>query len=264
MTKQYVLLCENKNDYFEVTSWIKETGIKDKNIEFICNPKPDIHSFEGVIAVFDNHFHNNWQGVNNWAGHSHIMCVTGQNTEDKKKDFYKVFCHMLGIPAPVEIERKYLIEIPDIEYLNSLPNCKGVNISQMYLDIPGKNVRIRNRDGIYIKTEKSKISDITRQEIECTISENEYNELSEYRNEQLEIVSKVRYCLLYDGKYFEIDIFPFWEDIAYLELELTSEDEKVDIPPFIKVIKEVTMDKRYTNKSIASYLHQGNINEIVK
>ena len=30
MTKQYVLLCENENDYFEVTSWIKETGIKDK------------------------------------------------------------------------------------------------------------------------------------------------------------------------------------------------------------------------------------------
>ena len=102
-----------------------------------------------------------------------------------------------------------------------------------------------------------------REEIECTISQAEYNELSGYRNKQLEVVSKVRYCLLYDGKYYEIDVFPFWKDIAYLEIELISEDEEFTIPDFIEVIKEVTFDKRYTNKSIAGYLKQGNINEIL-
>ena len=56
------------------------------------------------------------------------------------------------------------------------------------------------------------------------------------------------------GKYIEIDVFPFWKDKAYLEIELISEDEKVEIPPFIEIIKEVTQDKRYTNKSIAGLL----------
>ena len=262
MNKQYALICENQNDYFEVTEWIKQTGIINIDIEFICNPPADINKFEGVIAVFSGSPHNEWGAINSWVGHSHLRCVCGNNMQAKKQEFYKAFCHMLGIPAPVEIERKYLIKLPDIEYLNSLPNCRGIEISQSYLDIPNANVRIRKRNGIYIKTEKSKLTELTRQETESMISEQEYNKLMEFKHPQLDTVTKARYCLLWSGKYFEIDVFPFWNDVAYLEIELMSEDEKVELPPFVQVIKEVTFDKRYTNKSLAGYLKQGNIKEL--
>ena len=262
MAKQYVILCENENDYFEITDWIKQTGYKDKNIEFICNPPPDANEYEGVICVYDKIPHNNFENINRWVGHSHIRCVWGKTQDIKKKMFYQCFCSMLGIPAPVEIERKFLIKMPDIHKLCNMKNCKGVNISQAYLDIPGKNVRIRNRNGIYIKTEKTKITDITRYETESVITETEYNKLLKYKHPLLETVTKTRYCLLWMGKYFEIDVFPFSKDYAYVEIELISEDEEFTIPDFIEVIKEVTLDKRYTNKSIAGYLKQGNINEI--
>ena len=51
--------------------------------------------------------------------------------------------------------------------------------------------------------------------------------------------------------FFEIDIYPFWRDKAVMEIELSSEDEDFEIPHEIKVIKEVTGDKRYKNASLA-------------
>ena len=61
---------------------------------------------------------------------------------------------------------------------------------------------------------------------------------------------KDRYCLMYNGTYYEIDIFPFWKKQAYIEVELLSEDDKVILPDFIKVIREVTYDSRYKNSSL--------------
>ena len=56
---------------------------------------------------------------------------------------------------------------------------------------------------------------------------------------------------MYEGTYFEIDIFPFWRDKAFLEVELKSENEGFVLPPFIKVIKDVTEDEEYTNHALA-------------
>ena len=65
-------------------------------------------------------------------------------------------------------------------------------------------------------------------------------------------VRKTRYCLTYDNQYFEIDIYPFWNDKAILEIELSEESEHIKIPKFIKVVKEVTDDDSYKNASLAS------------
>jgi len=53
------------------------------------------------------------------------------------------------------------------------------------------------------------------------------------------------------NQYLEIDIYPFWNDKAILEIESCSEDEPVNIPKEIKIIKEVTADEKYKNKSLA-------------
>ena len=41
---------------------------------------------------------------------------------------------------PVEIERKYLIEQPDTQWLQSLPNCEKVDIIQIYLKVDEKEL----------------------------------------------------------------------------------------------------------------------------
>ena len=64
-------------------------------------------------------------------------------------------------------------------------------------------------------------------------------------------IRKTRYCLSYGSQYFEIDIYPFWSDKAVVEVELSNENEKVIMPEFIKVIKEVTDDRSYSNYELA-------------
>lgn len=264
MNKTIALVCENSIEceiYQQAAQIILQNT--DIQVDMIHNPEADKSSFDTVIFVFETTFCNDCPLLNQWIGHQHIVCVYGYNAADKLNRFAKVFRHVCGIPAPLEIERKFLIKYPDLDKLKSMPNCCAVDITQVYLNIPDANVRIRKRtvDGFCtcIRTEKSKITDITRVETETIISAEEYDELMQHIHPDTEAVEKIRYCLMYNGQYFEIDVFPFWKDRAYLEIELTHEEESIDIPPFVEIIKEVTTDKRYTNKSIAGMLKNNTI-----
>lgn len=154
-----------------------------------------------------------------------------------------------------EIERKFLIRYPDTTFLAS---CAAyTEIAQTYLkhdnEKMSERVRKRGKEGVYTYTHtcKTHINAMRRIEIENEISEEEYNTLLERADPERNVINKVRWCLDYKGQIFEIDIFPFWNDRAYLEIELTDETDSVELPPFIEIIKEVTGDKRYTNASLA-------------
>lgn len=64
-------------------------------------------------------------------------------------------------------------------------------------------------------------------------------------------IRKTRYCLTFEGQYFEIDVYPFWNDKAIAEIELSDENTEITFPKQIKVIKEVTDDETYKNSSLA-------------
>lgn len=163
---------------------------------------------------------------------------------------------------PLEIEYKYLIKYPDTDTLKAQPEYKKEILLQMYLLLPDekgnrtKKCRIRRveRDNEvrYIKTFKETITDLTRIEIETEISEEEYNDLSKFINPDTFPINKERHSFSLSGFTYEIDIFPFWQDRAYLEVEVESEDIKPPIPDFIRVIKDVSFDKRYRNSALAA------------
>ena len=46
-------------------------------------------------------------------------------------------------------------------------------------------------------------------------------------------------------------MFPAWPDKAFLEIELLDEREEFPFPEGIRVIREVTEDRRYTNYALA-------------
>ena len=69
---------------------------------------------------------------------------------------------------------------------------------------------------------------------------------------KLHTIHKTRYCLSENNQYFEIDIYPEWDNQAIMEIELSSENETIKYPEFIKVIKEVTDDESYKNYKMAS------------
>jgi CYTH domain-containing protein len=162
----------------------------------------------------------------------------------------------LGEPEPFEIERKFLIEYPDIKWLENHPNCKKVEILQTYLKSDDNNeIRVRQRgvDGhyVYFKTIKKKILDIKREEIETHISKDEYLSLLMEADPLKRPIRKTRYCFLYENQYFELDIYPNWHHQAILEIELSDENQAIHFPKELKIIKEVTDDDHYKNAKLA-------------
>lgn len=157
---------------------------------------------------------------------------------------------MLG----VETERRFLIRMPAPELLAL---CESSDIEQTYIISDGggrARVRRRGNSGrwTYTFTEKKRISQMSRIENEREIDEEEYLALLERADPKRRCVRKTRYIYPYLGQNFEIDVFPFWQDRAIMELELDSEDQTIALPPDISVIKEVTLDGRYTNSSLAA------------
>ncbi len=158
--------------------------------------------------------------------------------------------------APIEIERKFLIEYPDVDWLEKAPDCTRLELVQTYLKSETDDeIRVRRcfADGkaSYCKTVKRSVSDITRIENENCITEKEYRELLKQADPERRPVEKTRYCLKFEGKIFEIDIYPFWNDKAVVEIELENENEEIIFPPQIKMIEEVTGNKVYKNSSLA-------------
>lgn len=155
-----------------------------------------------------------------------------------------------------EIERKFLIEYPDIRILEEHPGCTKSEIAQTYLKTDNgftSRVRKRTTGGVtkYIFTEKKRVNDVKCIENEREITKEEYNDLLKLADPERNTIEKTRYCLPCNGRIAEIDIYPFWTDRAIAEVEMEDETEEVALPDFIRVIREVTAEKAYKNASIA-------------
>lgn len=161
--------------------------------------------------------------------------------------------------AHFEIERKFLIAYPDAEALKQIKGCRVKHFVQTYLcakDGESRRVRkVREGENIsYIYTRKHRISDLRHIEEESELTEAEYQHLLADADPDARPILKTRYAIPYKGHVLEIDLYEFWQDRATLEVELSCEDEKFEILPSIKVIREVTSDHRYKNVNLARNL----------
>lgn len=155
-----------------------------------------------------------------------------------------------------EIERKYLIAMPDADFLAAQPDCRIWEIEQIYLTArPGETRRVRKvvEDGVVrcYKTFKVRISAMRAEEDEGLISPEEYGMFLREADPEKNPILKTRYRVPYEGQLLEFDLYPFWQDRAVLEIELESEEQPAMIPQWVKVIREVTEDFRYKNVSLA-------------
>lgn len=152
-----------------------------------------------------------------------------------------------------EIERKYLIE----KYKGEIEGETVWDIVQTYLkrtdpDIQRRVRKIAENGAVSCYyTEKRFISHGVREENEREISVEEYDRLKKEADPALTEIIKRRRIFRYDGKTLEMDEYPFSEKYASVEAELDNITEEIKLPEFIKVIKEVTADARYSNSAIA-------------
>lgn len=160
-----------------------------------------------------------------------------------------------------EIERKYLLHMPDVPALRAMDGCRVWEIEQIYLrSEPGVTRRIRRvaeqGETRYYRTEKRRLSALSSDEHEAQIDAMEYASLRREADPALKPIEKTRLRIPFEGQTLEIDLYPFWQDRAILEIELGREDEPVHIPEWLRVAREVTDNKRYRNVRLAASVPQ--------
>lgn len=163
---------------------------------------------------------------------------------------------MAELERGIEIERKFVIMMPDVAVLSRMPDYTVSEIEQTYLlSLQGITHRVRSRkygsDVHYFETKKTRIDKMSVIEEEAEITEAEYKRLLLLKDPETRTLHKVRHTFLYEGLTVEIDIYPEWHSTAILECELPSRERDISLPDFIKVVKEVTGDYSYSNASMS-------------
>ena len=193
-----------------------------------------------------------------WVGHPHLRVIDNSTDFEAKIDRVLAACaRVLGIPEPLEIERKYLLASPPSPEVLAALGAQAIDIEQIYLADPDpeRHVRIRRRgvgaSAMYYRTEKSRRSATTRVETESVIDRREYERLAELADPARRPIRKTRHCFALGGTYYELDEFKSQPGLWLLEIELGEEDEAVAIPAVLGSVTEVTGDSSYGNRSLA-------------
>lgn len=199
--------------------------------------------------------------MNAWIGHPHLRVFDNSTDfEGKLRRIVEEVFALLGEPAPKEVERKFLIKKPTEEQIAALGCVSRTNIIQTYLK-RGEHVaerRVRQRGTkesgyTFYYTEKTDITAGVRIEDERKITRDEYLHYLTEADTSLHQIAKTRYCFVYENQYFEMDVYPFNDEYAILEIELNDINEPIKFPN-LDFVYEVTNKKRFRNYNLAKEL----------
>ncbi len=191
--------------------------------------------------------------IDAWTGHPHLRVINNhENFDNKINRVIKEISNVLGLPQPIEEERKYIVELTG-EIENSIES----EIVQTYLVAePGVEARLRKRSyhgrNVYVLTTKKR-NDLNKQvETERQIDVTVYESLLQQADPYRQTIHKMRNSFIWKGQYFELDSFlqPV-SNLMILETKGIAENEEIKFPPFLKVKEEITGNLGYYNYNIA-------------
>ena len=188
-----------------------------------------------------------------WTGHPHLRVIN--NHEDFNKKLNRVILeisHVLGLPQPIIEERKYIVEL-----IGEIPDCTESDIIQTYLVAePGCEIRLRRRrwqgSFVNVHTTKKRTENNQVLETERQVSNSLYESLLQQADPYRQSIRKLRKSFIWKGQYFELDTY--YEPVDHLmilETKGVADQESVKFPPFIRVIEDITGNKRYYNYNLA-------------
>jgi CYTH domain-containing protein/predicted ATPase len=197
--------------------------------------------------------------LNAWLGHPRLRIIDNSTDFDAKINrTLGSAVQLLDRPAPLEVERKFLLSrAPDLEALSRLYAIRPIDIEQTYLTspAPGVELRVRKRTDTnhssYYRTEKVTLSPGHRLERERILTPSEYLHLLDTRDPERQTVKKTRYCFTASGLYFELDHIRSPKELWLLEVELTEDSTEVVVPEALSIEREVTQDPSFKNAELA-------------
>lgn len=192
--------------------------------------------------------------LKSWTGHPKVKIVSPkEKMEDKVAEVISYINEVLD-KKTLKKQKKYLIDIneSDLNYL--FENGVSSFIEQCYL-VSSKDEEKRVRKTtindspsyeltVYEKNESEKMLKSSK-----SISEKIYNELKEFKIPDSSDIRKYRVYFTYEDTYMYADVFvdgEKYEEYGYLEINLSG-GQRVNIPPFIKALKDVSDDQNYDN-----------------
>lgn len=188
-----------------------------------------------------------------WMGHKNLKIIAPKDDiNDKIKEVLNSINIVLE-EAPVKSQKKYFVDLidTDLDYLKTI--SKVAHIEQSYLESDDdieKRIRKITMNGVPTynytihKTKEGKRLKIS----DKPISKQTYYELLDFQDKNKNTIIKDRYYFPYNDKYFTLDIM---DGYGILEVNITNEN-KIDIPPFIGVIEDVSKREEFLNKNIAN------------
>lgn len=191
-----------------------------------------------------------------WSKHPNLRIIDNSvNFEDKINRAMREIYRIVGEPEPMAAKHKYLIAMPDMDLVAKKYNAATLDMMQTYLRETNPQIerRIRQQKNgseyLYFYTEKHIMPDNTKWDTEKPISQKEYIQYLMEGDTGLHAVHKTKYRFTYADQRFEIDVYPFSDDKAIMFRYAENDDE--NIPPEIKVLREVTDEAEYKNKQLA-------------
>lgn len=188
-----------------------------------------------------------------WTGHPHLRVIANSGSFEKKlNDVIAGISAVLGIPEPIEAERKFLVDV-----VGEIPNSRVMEIYQTYIKINSdgeSRIRKRGENGhfIYSLTTKRHLTGNQRIETERILTPSEYLALRGSADPEKQVIHKLRRCFVWDNRYYELDTFVSPKlPHSLLEIEDVTMDESISFPPFLNVVEEVTENTEYYNANIA-------------
>ena len=189
-----------------------------------------------------------------WTGHPHLRVINNHNDfEAKMRRVLKEISGVLGLPRPIEEERKYIVEI-----IGELPvDCIESDITQTYLTgEPGTEVRLRKRcwqgKDVYVHTTKKPSSATEELVTERQINNSLYEMMLRLADPKRRTIRKHRRSFIWKGQYFEMDTYlDELEGLIILETKGIVEGERINVPPFIRLKEEITGNQKYYNYNLA-------------
>lgn len=191
--------------------------------------------------------------ISAWTGHSHLRVIDNRSDfESKLQHVLREISKVLGLPHAALENRKYLVEV-----CGELPETIDSHITQTYLVAdPDTEVRLRmrcwgaKRSNILLSRKHLPNGQevITERQLTNPLYESLLQQADPYRH----TISKRRQSFIWQGQYFEMDTFEApHEGLVILEAKGTELAHEVVIPPFLRVIEDITGKTEYYNHNLA-------------
>ena len=193
-----------------------------------------------------------------WHGTPHLSVIEnrpGQSFEDKIQMCLRSLARILGVPEPLEQERRFLLLDFKPERLPT--STVAIDIVQTYLvGATGQTERVRargqNNRYFYFHTLKTPVSPGVVNECDAMIDYHDYQNFLVRKDALLLPVTKTRHCFVYGSHYCELDVFKgHREGLVILEIEVDDLSNEIILPDYLGPYEEITGGSAYANYALA-------------